>query len=131
MSEKIIQNIINELNSSLAITIKEKNEEMNFFNKTDNGINIQPQTIEYSFYNGKTVSISGISEKIIELYNGDKFFENKSFIEDVPEDGEFVRWLETQNIKFQELPLIKTKELHMMGSLKIYLKWVCVVKMRI
>lgn len=80
MSEKIIQNIINELNSSLAITIKEKNEEMNFFNKTDNGINIQPQTIEYSFYNGKTVSISGISEKIIELYNSDKFFENKSFI---------------------------------------------------
>ncbi len=80
MSVKMIRNIINELNSSLAITIKEKNEEMNFFNKTDNGINIQPQTIEYSFYNGKTVSISGISEKIIELYNGDKFFENKSFI---------------------------------------------------
>ena len=41
---------------------------------------------------------------------GHFIFENKSFIEDVPEDGEFVRWLETQNIKFQELPLIKTKE---------------------
>ena len=41
---------------------------------------------------------------------GHFIFENKYFIEDVPEDGEFVRWLETQNIKFQELPLIKTKE---------------------
>lgn len=41
---------------------------------------------------------------------GHFIFEDKKYIENVPEEGEFVKWLETQNIFFEELPLLKTKE---------------------
>lgn len=37
-------------------------------------------------------------------------FENKEKLQTVPVEGEFVRWLSTQNISFTELPLYKTKE---------------------
>lgn len=41
---------------------------------------------------------------------GHFIFKDKKYIENVPEEGEFVKWLETQNIFFEELPLLKTKE---------------------
>jgi len=37
-------------------------------------------------------------------------FKNKSFIADVPAEGEFVRWLQQKNMKFLEQPLYKTHE---------------------
>lgn len=37
-------------------------------------------------------------------------FKNKSYIEDVPTEGEFVRWLQSKNLKFYEQPLYKTHE---------------------
>ena len=37
-------------------------------------------------------------------------FENKSYLSDVPEEGEFVRWLSEKGYRFRPLPLYKTKE---------------------
>lgn len=37
-------------------------------------------------------------------------FKDKSFIEDVPEEGEFVRWLKSKGYKFETQPLYKTHE---------------------
>ena len=41
---------------------------------------------------------------------GHFIFKDKSVLKDVPEDGEFVRWLQGQTITFREQPLYKTKE---------------------
>lgn len=41
---------------------------------------------------------------------GHFIFTDKSKLKDVPEEGEFVRWLKETSIKFCELPLYKTKE---------------------
>ena len=41
---------------------------------------------------------------------GHFFFKNKKEIENVPESGEFVRWLQGQSISFVEQPLYKTRE---------------------
>lgn len=41
---------------------------------------------------------------------GHFIFTEKSVIEDVPEDGEFVRWLRDKGMAFEEQPLYKTKE---------------------
>lgn len=41
---------------------------------------------------------------------GQFVFTNKSKIEDVPAEGEFVRWLQSQEMILQELPLYHTKE---------------------
>lgn len=45
-------------------------------------------------------------------------FNNKKIISDVPDEGEFVRWLQTKNMKFKELPLLKTKEYGLLSELK-------------
>jgi D-arabinose 5-phosphate isomerase GutQ len=37
-------------------------------------------------------------------------FSSKSYLKDVPVDGEFVRWLGTRDIEFEEQPLLKTHE---------------------
>lgn len=37
-------------------------------------------------------------------------FQNSGVIADVPQEGEFVKWLGEKNIPFQELPLYQTKE---------------------
>lgn len=37
-------------------------------------------------------------------------FENKAYLSDVPEEGEFVRWLSEKGQQFRPLPLYKTKE---------------------
>lgn len=41
---------------------------------------------------------------------GHFIFTDKSKIEDVPDEGEFVRWLQSQGMTFAELPLYHTKE---------------------
>lgn len=41
---------------------------------------------------------------------GHFIFTNKSFIQDVPEDGEFVRWLQSKGMHFVEQGLYKTHE---------------------
>ena len=41
---------------------------------------------------------------------GHFIFRDKSVLSDVPEDGEFVRWLQSAGIAFQEQPLYKTRE---------------------
>ncbi|MGG2084591.1 sugar phosphate nucleotidyltransferase [Lysinibacillus pakistanensis] len=37
-------------------------------------------------------------------------FENKELLHNIPEQGEFVRWLQQQNLQFNELPMYKSKE---------------------
>ncbi|MCM3389799.1 NDP-sugar synthase [Ureibacillus chungkukjangi] len=37
-------------------------------------------------------------------------FENKELLKGVPEEGEFVRWLQSRNLEFDELPMYKSKE---------------------
>ena len=37
-------------------------------------------------------------------------FKNKEVISDVPEEGEFVRWLKNKDLAFKELPLYRTQE---------------------
>ena len=51
-------------------------------------------------------------------------FNDKKFIEDVPDDGEFVRWLQSKNFTFEELPLFGTKEYG------IYSEWSKLPRMR-
>ncbi len=41
---------------------------------------------------------------------GHFIFRNKSFLEGVPKDGEFVRWLKEQGLRFEEQPLYRTHE---------------------
>lgn len=41
---------------------------------------------------------------------GHFIFKNKKEIENVPDSGEFVRWLQTEPIAFEEQPLYKTRE---------------------
>ena len=55
---------------------------------------------------------------------GHFIFRDKSVIADVPEDGEFVRWLSGKSIKFEEQPLYKTKEYG------LYSEWDKLPKMR-
>lgn len=51
-------------------------------------------------------------------------FKDKSVIADVPEDGEFVRWLRDSNVKFTGQPLYRTKEYG------LYSEWDKLPKMR-
>lgn len=51
-------------------------------------------------------------------------FQNKSYLVDVPENGEFVRWLQKKNIVFQEFPLIGAKEYG------LYQEWLKLPRMR-
>ncbi len=41
---------------------------------------------------------------------GHFIFQNKSFLKDVPSDGEFVRWLSDKGMTFEEQPLYQTRE---------------------
>lgn len=50
--------------------------------------------------------ISSSDEGVAGLF----IFENKSYVTDVPAEGEFVRWLSEQGYRFRPLPLYKTKE---------------------
>lgn len=49
---------------------------------------------------------------------GHFIFKNKNAICDIPESGEFVRWLTSKNIKFNELPLEKTQEFGLLEEYK-------------
>ena len=55
---------------------------------------------------------------------GHFIFKDKSVIANVPEEGEFVRWLSKESISFEEQPLYKTKEYG------LYSEWDKLPKMR-
>lgn len=51
-------------------------------------------------------------------------FQNKSFLQNIPQEGEFVRWLSENNFVFEEQPLHNTKEYG------LYSEWSKLPKMR-
>ncbi len=55
---------------------------------------------------------------------GHFIFKNKSYIDDLPTDGEFVRYLKGKGLKFEEQPLYRTKEYG------LYSEWNKLPKMR-
>lgn len=60
----------------------------------------------WSWDTGKFENIPSMEHGVAGLF----IFENKSVISNVPEEGEFVRWLSEGDIEFNELPLYRTKE---------------------
>lgn len=51
-------------------------------------------------------------------------FKNKQLLENIPSSGEFVRWLQSEKIKFEEIPLHGTKEYG------LYSEWTKLPRMR-
>ncbi|MGG2109438.1 sugar phosphate nucleotidyltransferase [Lysinibacillus pakistanensis] len=45
-------------------------------------------------------------------------FENKELLHNIPEQGEFVRWLQQQNLQFDGLPMYKSKEYGLLSEYK-------------
>ena len=60
----------------------------------------------WRYRGGRFEEIPSDSEGVAGLF----VFRDKSLLRDVPEEGEFVRWLSEKNFVFEELPLYKTKE---------------------
>ena len=60
----------------------------------------------WRFENGKFEEISSNTSGVAGLF----MFKNKSVLKDMPQDGEFVRYLSTQNISFETIKLTKTQE---------------------
>lgn len=52
-------------------------------------------------------------------------FHNKEVLENVPEEGEFVRWLKEQNLSLKELRLRKTKEYGLISEYKKLIQEKC------
>jgi GTP:adenosylcobinamide-phosphate guanylyltransferase len=66
----------------------------------------------WSYIDGKFVEIPSKEKGIAGLF----LFKNKSEIENVPEEGEFVKWLQTQDISFETINLSGAKEIGTMLS---------------
>lgn len=60
----------------------------------------------WKYENGKFVEERSCDHGVA----GHFIFKSKSILEDVPQDGEFVRWLQNKGYKFEEQPLYKTHE---------------------
>lgn len=60
----------------------------------------------WSFYNGQFKEERSTEHGVAGLF----VFKDKTFISDVPTDGEFVRWLQSKGLSFEELPLHNTHE---------------------
>lgn len=60
----------------------------------------------WSYENGEFKEEPSVEHGVAGLF----IFENKSIIEDVPQSGEFVRWLQSKNVPFEELSLENTME---------------------
>lgn len=60
----------------------------------------------WSFVNGELKEERSVEHGVAGVF----FFKNKSVISDVPPEGEFVRYLSTKNIAFQDVKLIGVKE---------------------
>lgn len=60
----------------------------------------------WSFSNGQFKEEKSAEHGVAGLF----VFKEKSFISDVPTDGEFVRWLQSKGLSFEELPLHDTHE---------------------
>jgi len=67
----------------------------------------------WSYVDGKFVDKPSREQGVAGLF----VFENKKLLENIPEEGALVEWLQAQNINFQELPLNGTKEI---GTLIAY-----------
>lgn len=63
-------------------------------------------TCRWRYLNGRFDEIRSDEFGVAGLF----IFQNKDFIQNVPEEGEFVKWLQSQNHKFNTLNLYKTKE---------------------
>ena len=63
-------------------------------------------TCRWSYRDGKFEEVPSDDYGVAGLF----VFQNKSAIRDVPSEGEFVRWLQSQNKIFEPIPLHKTKE---------------------
>ena len=74
---------------------------------TDNAIGT-PIDFEcrWSFVNGELKEERSIEHGVAGVF----FFKDKSYIEDVPSEGEFVRYLSNKNISFQDVKLVGVKE---------------------
>lgn len=68
----------------------------------------------YRFINGKIINKKGCNRGVA----GHFIFSSKSVINDVPFEGEFVKWLSTKNIKFSELYLKNAHEYGTSESVK-------------
>jgi choline kinase len=66
----------------------------------------------WSYIDGKFINKPSKENGIAGLF----LFKNKFEIENVPEEGEFVRWLQTQDISFKTINLFGTKEIGTMLS---------------
>lgn len=67
----------------------------------------------WSYVNGELKEERSVENGVAGVF----FFENKAVIDDVPPEGEFVRYLSTKNINFQDVRLIGVKEV---GTLLAY-----------
>jgi len=67
----------------------------------------------WSYIDGKFIKNPSKERGVAGLF----VFENKSLLENIPEEGAFVGWLQTQDIDFKELPLTGMKEV---GTLLAY-----------
>lgn len=82
-------------------------------NLAENYIGISKDFVcRWSFNNDKFQEVSSSSKGVAGLF----IFSNKKEISDVPKEGEFVRYLSTKNIKFNELNLFGGREIGTMLS---------------
>lgn len=66
----------------------------------------------WSFDNNEFIHEASVEKGVAGLF----IFENKKYLENIPEEGALVPWLKTQNINFKELPLYGSKEIGTMLS---------------
>ena len=67
----------------------------------------------WSFKDGKFIEEKSVNHGVAGVF----FFENKKILEDVPSEGEFVRYLSTKSVVFQDVKLLGVKEV---GTLLAY-----------
>ena len=60
----------------------------------------------WSYTNGQFEEMPSIDQGVA----GHFLFENKKYLDEVPAEGEFVRWLQSRKMVFTELPLYRTHE---------------------
>lgn len=82
-------------------------ENLKMPNKKGNFIGISKEfPCRWRFVNNHFEEVSSSIDGVAGMF----VFENKSVLTDLPEEGEFVRYLSTKSLKFKTIPLTKTKE---------------------
>lgn len=75
--------------------------------KCDNYVGISKDfSCRWKYENGEFIEESSKDQGVAGLF----IFKNKDILREVPQEGEFVKWLSNRSILFKELPLYKTKE---------------------